>query len=57
MIYSFNSLILIFLTYKAKAFIFLICALPCHISCDQFLLSMFSLGISIGKKHHALLKA
>ena len=26
-----------------------------HISCDQFLISMFSLGMSIGKKHHALM--
>ena len=26
-----------------------------HISCDQFLVSMFSLGMSIGKKHHALM--
>ena len=28
-----------------------------HISFDQFLVSMFSLGMSIGKKHHALMKA
>ena len=27
-----------------------------HISCDQFLLSMFCLGMSIDKKHHALMK-
>ena len=26
-----------------------------RISCDQFLTSMFSLGVSIGKKHHALM--
>ena len=32
-------------------------ALRGHISCDQFLTSVFSLGMSIGKKHHALLKA
>ena len=25
-----------------------------RISCDQFLITMFSLGMSIGKKHHAL---
>ena len=24
-----------------------------HIFCNQFLMSMFSLGMSIGKKHHA----
>ena len=28
-----------------------------HIPCDQFLISMFSLGMSIGKKNHALMKA
>ena len=28
-----------------------------HISCHQFLISMFSLGMSIGKKHYALMKA
>ena len=28
-----------------------------HISCDQFLISMLGLGMSIGKKHHALMKA
>ena len=28
-----------------------------HISCDQFLISMLSLGMSIGKKNPALMKA
>ena len=26
-----------------------------HIPCDQFLISMFTLGMSIGKKHYALI--
>ena len=46
-----------FLTYKAKPLLFLLCALCGHISCDQFLISMFFGGLSIGKKHDALLKA
>ena len=28
-----------------------------HITCDQFLILMYSLGIGIGKKNHALMKA
>ena len=28
-----------------------------HVSCDQFHLLMSSLGMTIGKKHHALMKA
>ena len=47
----------IFLTFKAKAFIFLLFALRGHISCDQLIIPMFSLSESIGKKHYALLKA
>ena len=31
--------------------------LKSHISCDQFLISRFSLGMGIGKKHHALREA
>ena len=49
--------ILILLTYKAHAFIFLLSALHGHISWDQFLISMVSLVMSIGKKQHVLLKA
>ena len=39
-----------FLTYKAKAVIFLLCTLCGLIYYDQFLISMFSLGMSIGKQ-------
>ena len=42
-----------FLTYKAEVFY----SCHCHLSCDQFLISMVSLCMSIGKKHHAPLKA
>ena len=28
-----------------------------HITCDQFLISMYSLGMGIGKKNHTLMKA
>ena len=31
--------------------------LKTHISYDQFLISMFSLGVNIGRKRHALMKA
>ena len=42
---------------KGGSFLFSFPPFKTHIPCDQFHISMFTLGRSIGEKHHALIKA